>query len=79
MKLRHLVNKDKGFEAFLLECLEDQRILVMKVEQLRGLLSDMTTDEERTVFGSEPIYKSIVSGEERRVIQRKLMELINKF
>jgi hypothetical protein len=79
MKLRHFVNQNQRLEILTSEEGGDERVLMLKVEQLRGLLSDQTIDQERTVFGTEPIYKSILTETERRMVQRKLFELIQKF
>lgn len=58
---------------------DEQHILVQKVSELRCLLSDSTIDEEKTIFGSEPVYKSTIDEEERKMVKAKLRELIKKF
>lgn len=58
---------------------DEQYIVVQKISELRCLLSDVTINEEKTIFGSEPIYKSILDEEERKMVKIKLRELIKKF
>lgn len=57
---------------------DEQKILIEKVVELRHLLSDSTIDDEKTIMGSEPFYKPTISGVEREIVNRKLMELIKK-
>ena len=59
--------------------IDEQKLLVDKVGELRYLLSDFTIDEERTILGSEPMLKCIVSGEERKMVTTKLRELLKQF
>ena len=58
---------------------DEQHSLIGKVSELRCLLSYLTINEEKTLFGSEPVYKSILDEEERRLVKTKLSELIKKF
>lgn len=58
--------------------LEEQKVLIDKVSQLRALLSEWTIDEERTVMASEPFLKPMILGRNRLIATNKLMELINK-
>ena len=57
---------------------DEQKILIEKVVELRHLLSDSTIDDEKTIMGSEPFYKPTISGVEREIVNKKLMELIKK-
>ena len=59
--------------------IDEQHTLIGKVSELRCLLSDSTINEEKTLFGSEPVYKSILDDEERKLVKIKLRELIKKF
>lgn len=59
--------------------LEEQKVLIDKVSQLRSLLSEWTIDEERTVLASEPFLKPMIVGRNRLITTNKLMELISKF
>lgn len=52
---------------------------VDKVEVLGLLLTYTTVDTDRTVFGSEPFYKSIFSPEEQREIKEKIMLIVRRF
>lgn len=56
----------------------ENNVLINKIEELRHLLSSTVVDEERTVFGVEPIYKAILGAEERQLVKDKLIELITK-
>lgn len=56
----------------------EDHALVNKIEELRMLLTVSAIDEERTVFGSEPVYKNILDVEEKIIVKAKLKELINK-
>lgn len=58
---------------------DEQSILIQKVSQLSALLYYTTIDEEKTILGSEPICKSILDDEERKMVKEKLKELLNKF
>lgn len=57
---------------------EEQRMLLEKISELRYLLSDWTVDEERTLMASEPFLTPTILGERREFVLRKLMELIKK-
>jgi hypothetical protein len=36
-----------------------------------------TIDEDRTILGSEPFYKPLLSGKNKEIAMNKLMELIS--
>lgn len=57
----------------------NKHVLIAKISELRALLTEEIIDEERTVFGGEPINKSILEPEEKKLVKTKLRELINKF
>lgn len=59
--------------------LEEQRVMIDKIYELRNLMSDITIDEDRTIFGSEPFIKNTYNKVERAIISKKLFELIEKF
>lgn len=65
--------KQKKFSA------EEEQVLVNKVAELRYLLDNVTIDEERTILGSEPFLKPIITGEEREIVKAKIIELLKKF
>ncbi|MBK7970947.1 MAG: hypothetical protein IPK08_19630 [Bacteroidetes bacterium] len=58
--------------------LEEQKVLIDKVSQLRSLLSEWTIDEEKNGSASEPFLKPMILGRNRLIATNKLMELINK-
>lgn len=70
------ISLDK-FEPRKIAVTEDE-MLIQKIEGLRLLLSSSIIDDEKTVFGSEPIYKNILNAEEKQFVKEKLKELITK-
>lgn len=59
--------------------LEEQKVLIDKISELRAILSDWTIDDERTIMASEPFIKATIEGVQREIVLHKLMELIKKF
>ena len=57
---------------------EEQRILIAKVEDLRCLLSAISIDTEKTFVGGEPFYKPVVVGKDQELVRRKLLKLVAK-
>ena len=67
-------------EDYLLDTEEQlAHLLITKVDSLAYLLECSNVDTERTLMGSEPIYKPIFNDEEQYIIKRKLLELISQF
>jgi len=58
--------------------LDEQRTLIDKISVVRGVLSEYTIDDEKTILGSEPILVPIIIGERRETVINKLMELIER-
>jgi hypothetical protein len=58
--------------------IEEQRLLIQKISELRFLLTDFIVDDERAVIGSEPFYKPSITGLNREKITLKLMDLIGQ-
>jgi hypothetical protein len=50
-----------------------------KVEVLGLLLTYTTIDTDKTIFGGEPIYKSIFSDSEIAEIKEKIMLIVRRF
>ena len=50
-----------------------------KVEVLGLLLTYTTIDTDKTIFGGEPIYKSIFSYSEIAEIKEKIMLIVRRF
>ncbi len=46
--------------------------------ELRHLLADFTVDSERTLFAGEPFLVTVINGEERETVQKKLIELVKR-
>ncbi len=61
-----------------LDVKDEQEILIAKIYELRSVLSNITVDEGRTLFGGEPFLTPIVAGDNRAIITNKLMSLIAK-
>jgi len=59
--------------------LEEQKLIIDKISELRAILSDWTIDSERTLLASEPFLKPTIEGKQREIILNKIMELIRKF
>jgi hypothetical protein len=57
---------------------ENQRLLNDKILSVLISLIAKTVDEDRTILGSEPFYKTVVTGNQRQIILKKLTELITK-
>lgn len=57
---------------------ENQRMLNDKIFTVLILLVSKTIDEDRTILGSEPFYKPLISGHHREIVTQKLIELITK-
>jgi hypothetical protein len=60
------------------QALEEQKLNLEKICEIRRLLSDLTVDTERTVFAGEPFLAQTIVGDRRETVMKKLMELINK-
>lgn len=82
IKMKQLEMRNNRIALDLLEprkiAISEQHILVEKISELRAVLSEEVIDEERTVFGGEPIYKSMLDPNERKTVKKKLQELIEK-
>jgi hypothetical protein len=57
---------------------EEQRILIAKLEELRHLLSATSIDTEKTFGGEEPFYKPVIDGKDQELARRKLMKSVAK-
>lgn len=66
------------------EALEEmQRIdtdeIIDKAATLSVMLTYTTIDDEKTLFGSEPVYVPVFNKEEQKSIKEKLFKLIERF
>jgi hypothetical protein len=59
--------------------LTQKKIIMEQVNHLRDLLTDEVINEEKTLFGSEPIYKPLLTAEETEKIKRKIWKLLDEF
>lgn len=58
--------------------LDEQKLLIEKITELRNALTDWVVDDERTIMASDPFLTPILTGERREVVIRKLIELIKR-
>lgn len=58
--------------------IEEQRVLLDKISELRWLLSEITVDEEKTILGSEPFLCRLIGPGYQERIEKKMMTLIEK-
>ncbi len=58
--------------------MDEKFMRIISVGWLSGLLTDVTIDEDRTIFGSEPFYKPAFSAHNRKIIEQKVMDLIKQ-
>ncbi|MBX7205284.1 MAG: hypothetical protein K1X81_07650 [Bacteroidia bacterium] len=76
------VKKEKSNHAQVMEQsqlrLDEKRLLIQKISELRFLLTDYVVDDERAIIGSEPFYKPTITGLNREKITLKLMDLIDQ-
>ncbi len=76
------VKKEKSNHAQAMEQsqlqIEEQKLLIQKISELRFLLTDFIEGDERAVIGSEPFYKPTITGINREKITLKLMDLMDQ-
>ena len=58
--------------------MEEHKMNMEKVAELRRLLSDYTIDPERTIMGSEPMLTLLLNNEEREIVMDKMINIIDK-
>jgi hypothetical protein len=58
--------------------IEEQKVLIDKISELRNVLTSVTVDDERTIMASELFLTPTIAGERREAVIRKLMELIKR-
>lgn len=68
-------NLNQSIELAQLQ-LEQQRLELAKITELRYLLCDMVVDDDNTLLGSEQKYVPTVTGVNREIVTLKLMMLI---
>jgi len=65
-------------EDFLNLSFADSELLLMKIENLSLLLESQSIDEEKTIFGSEPVFKHTFTEQELSMIKKKLFNLLEQ-
>jgi len=53
-------------------------LLITKIECLVYLLECSNIDADKTIMGSEPMYKPILDDQETVIVKRKMLELISQ-
>lgn len=48
------------------------------ISELSYMLTKVVVDTEKTVMGSEPMYKPVLTEENYDIVERKIMELVKK-
>lgn len=56
----------------------DRRMVLEEIISLRGLITEVVLDEEKTVFASERKYRLVFGEEEIEKLKKKLWELLKK-
>jgi len=59
--------------------LDEHKMQLEKVTELRMILSEITVDPERTLLGSEPFLIPLLNETERLIVTNKMMSLIKRF
>jgi len=74
-KEKLLINDLQNSKRF---AMEQHKMNMEKVAELRRLLADFTIDPERTILGSEPMLSLLITNEEREIVMDKLISIIDK-
>ena len=74
-KEKLLINDMQNSKRF---AMEQHKMNMEKVAELRRLLADFTIDPERTILGSEPMLSLLITNEEREIVMDKLISIIDK-
>ena len=62
-----------------LECITNEdKSIIDKISQLKDVLSTHVIDQDKTILGSEPIFKTLLDSDYQKEATSKLMELIRK-
>jgi hypothetical protein len=57
---------------------EEDRLSLEKISTLNFLLISAVIDNDRTLLGSEPVYRAVYSGFEEEIIRHKVLEIVGK-
>lgn len=57
---------------------EEDRLSLEKISTLNFLLMSAVVDNERTLLGSEPVYRPIYIGFEEEIIRHKVLEIVGR-
>lgn len=71
LNIEEILNKQKS-------AIDEQKLLLEKISELRYMLKDITIDQDKTFLGSEPFLKPVFEAGERDMITNKLLNLIRR-
>ncbi|MFM7233577.1 MAG: hypothetical protein ACKOZM_03235 [Flavobacteriales bacterium] len=57
---------------------EEDRLNLEKINTLNFLLTAAVVDNERTLIGSEPVYRAVFAGNEEEIIRHKVLEIVGR-
>jgi hypothetical protein len=57
---------------------EEDRLNLEKISTLNFLLMAAVVDNERTLIGSEPVYRAVYCGFEEEIIRHKVLEIVGR-
>lgn len=57
---------------------EEDRLNLEKISTLNFLLMAAVVDNERTLIGSEPVYRAVYTGFEEEIIRHKVLEIVGR-
>lgn len=77
LNLSHLKTSYENEQRILQ--IDEQRVLIDKIAELRNLLGEEVVEEHGNVLGGEPKYKPIIDDDDdRSLIKNKMFELIRR-
>jgi hypothetical protein len=57
---------------------EEDRLNLEKINTLNFLLMAAVVDNDRTLLGSEPVYRAVYAGFEEEIIRHKVLEIVGR-
>ena len=57
---------------------EEDRLNLEKINTLNFLLMAAVVDNDRTLIGSEPVYRAVYSGFEEEILRHKVLEIVGR-
>jgi len=56
----------------------DKKMIIDQIKNLRDLITEWTLDEDKTIFATEPKFKSVFTDEEVKKLKKKIWDLLEK-